>query len=208
MEYYGNEDFYTLGFSADYTHFKEEGNNKTLLLTESAVDLDKTIYIDEEVFNHYQKIVEYNKQQLINEYKEKIENSTDFHFLNAIQQITLGWNNTPDVLNMIPERDMEELMGNKDLFIDSMNQIRAINYVKDEKIKNSEGKVLTKEDVEVSQVEVFLKKKDFKAEDIEKVYKSQMKLVSVNKNNLSEGELFEDNRRIKNQIKPAKNKFK
>jgi hypothetical protein len=146
---------------------------------------------------------------LINEYKEKIKDSTDFSFLNAVQQVTLGWLETNDVVKNIkdiPKKDFAILIGNKDLFIEAMDQSRARNIVKDEKIRESNKTFLTEEDFKVSKVEVFLKRKTFTEEDTQKVYRSQMNLLTVNKSVSSEGELFKDNERMKKekQIKPRR----
>lgn len=145
---------------------------------------------------------------LINKYKEKIENSTDFSFLNAVQQVTLGWLETNDVDKNIPKKDLAGLVGNKSLFIEAMNQSRARNLVKDQKIRESNKTFLTEEDFAVSKVEVFLKRKTFTEEDTQKIYRSQMKLLSVNKSVSSDGELFKDNERMKKEKEIKSRKLK
>ncbi len=190
-----------------YVYFEEKGNNRTLTL-KAEYQKEDNFYLDRAVVVNYQEVVSQieNNINLIKEYKEKIKNSTDFSFLNSVKQVTLGWLETNDVIANIPKKDIAGLIGNKDLFIEAMEQDRARNIVKDEKIRESNKKVLTEEDFKVSDIEVFLKRKTFTEEDTQKIYRSQMNLLSVNKSISSDGELFKDNERMKKEkaIKPRK----
>lgn len=143
-------------------------------------------------------------KEIINKYKEKIANSSEFKFLNAVQQVALGWSETPDVLVNIQNKDKEVLIGNKEIFIEAFNQLRAINMIRQEQISNSANIMLSEEDLKVSAVEAFLKRREFTKEETEMAYNSYMKSVLINKNNLNEGELFEDNQRIKEEVAQRK----